>query len=111
MYLIRNSELLTSFCATHSQYAATVFSGHALAEAVLVVSFPVVGLKSSFHDFISFILIFCVRILILCAPFLAFNAPFLTSGAPHYAFCIPFLAFGALRVLSAISAPDLRGCL
>lgn len=59
VHLVGNSELLAAFGAAHSQYAATVLCGHALAEAVLIVSLTVVGLESSFHDFISFILIFC----------------------------------------------------
>lgn len=66
VHLVGNSELFAALGATHSQYAATILCGHALAEAVLVVSLTVVGLESSFHDFISFILIFCELSISVC---------------------------------------------
>lgn len=56
VYLVRNSELLTTFCTTSSEYAATISRQHALTETVLVVSLSVVGLECPFHCFMFYFL-------------------------------------------------------
>ena len=47
--LVRNGQLLTTLCATCSQYSATISGSHSLTETVLVLSLSVRGLKCSFH--------------------------------------------------------------
>jgi len=54
MYLIRNSQFLTTFGTTGGQHAAAVCSEHSLTEAVLVVATAIVGLKCSFHCYVLF---------------------------------------------------------
>jgi len=41
---------MTAFGAATGEYVAAIFGSHAGPEAVLVDSFPVAGLKGSFHD-------------------------------------------------------------
>lgn len=47
-------ELFATFGATSSEHAATIGCEHALTETVLVVSFAIVRLKSSFHCLFCF---------------------------------------------------------
>ncbi len=53
--LVADGELLAALCAARSQHAATVLSGHALAETMLVHAAAIVWLKCSFHCNESFI--------------------------------------------------------
>ena len=46
---VRNSQFLTSFSTTCSQYSATVSGSHSFAESVFVSSLSVRGLECSFH--------------------------------------------------------------
>lgn len=52
-WLVRNSQSLTTFTATCSQYFATVLRCHTATESVFVFSFSYGRLKRSFHDSIS----------------------------------------------------------
>ena len=49
MMLIGYGQLLAALGAARSQHAASVLSGHALAETMLVHAATIVGLKCSFH--------------------------------------------------------------
>lgn len=55
VHFVRNSQFLTTFCATCSEHAASVGSLHTFAEAMLVISLTIVRLKSTFHFLIIFI--------------------------------------------------------
>ena len=50
MTLVGYGQLLATFCAARSQYAATVSGSHSLTETVLVVATAIVGLERSFHN-------------------------------------------------------------
>ena len=55
VHFVRNSQFLTTLCATCSEHAASVGSQHTFAEAMLVISLTIVRLKSTFHFLIIFI--------------------------------------------------------
>lgn len=51
---VRNRQLFTAMTATRSQNTATIRRLHTLTESVLILSLAVVGLKCTFHNFLSF---------------------------------------------------------
>lgn len=52
--LIRNGQFFTTMSTARSQDAATIWSGHSLAEAVFVFSLTIRRLKRSFHYLLRF---------------------------------------------------------
>jgi len=54
--LVGYCQLLTALGTARSQYAASILSGHTLAETMLVHAAAIVRLKCSFHCFILFLL-------------------------------------------------------
>ena len=53
--LVGNGQLLATLGAASSQDATAILGGHALAETMLVHAAAIVGLKCSFHRYITFI--------------------------------------------------------
>ena len=56
--LIRNGQLLTTFCTTCRQNTATILRCHTLAETMFVGATAVVGLECSFHGAIFYFMDF-----------------------------------------------------
>ena len=62
VYFVWNCQFLTALCAASRQHATSVSREHTLTETMLVVSFSVVRLKSSFH-FLSYF--YCLLVIII----------------------------------------------
>ena len=50
---VGNGQFLAAVAATGGEHAAAIGAGHSLTEAVLVYATAIVGLKCSFHCYIS----------------------------------------------------------
>ena len=48
-FFVRNSQFLSAFCSTGSQYATAVFSSHSFTESVFIPTLSLRRLECSFH--------------------------------------------------------------